>query len=254
MSKHGTHKINSTAISFRILNLVKEREGAACSDIVDDIEMPTSTVHDHLQTLTDLGYLVREDDEYQVSMKLLELGGFARTQSRLYNVAESEIQNLALETGDHANLMSAENGLGVFLLKRKGDEAVHLDTYEGKRVYMHTTALGKSMLAFMDERRRDRIIDEYGLPTVTENTIGDEDVLREELAEIRDRGYATDDEERLEGIRCIGAPIRTDDHTVVGAVSITGLKSRMQGEYFQQTIPETVLRTANTIEVNMRHG
>jgi len=254
MSPAGSHKINATAVSFRILDLVKERDGATCSELVEDLDMPTSTVHDHLQTLTELGNLVKDGDEYHVSMKLLELGGYARTRSRLYDVAESEILDVALETGDHANLMIAENGLGVFLLKRKGDKAVNLDTYEGKRVPLHTTALGKSMLAFMDEDRVDRIIDEHGLPTVTANTIGDEAVLRQELAEIRDRGYATDDEERLEGIRCIAAPIRTDDHEVVGAISITGLKNRMQGEYFQETIPEKVLRTANAIEVNMRHG
>ncbi|MFC7140559.1 IclR family transcriptional regulator [Halosimplex aquaticum] len=246
-------KINATAVSFRILDRIKDHDGMTMTEIVEAIDKPTSTVHDHLQTLTDLGYLVREDDEYVLGMKLLELGGYARTRSRLCRIAESEIQNLALDVGDHANLMVEENGLGVFLLKRKGDEALSLDTFEGKRVHLHTTALGKSMLAYMDDERLDGIIEEHGLPSVTENTITDEDELRAELDAIRERGYATDDEERLEGIRCVAAPVRTSGDEVVGAVSVSGIKSRMQGEHFRERVPQKVLSTVNIIEVNMRH-
>ena len=254
MSTRGEPKINATAVSFSIFDLLKEHDGLTLTELVEELEKPTSTVHDHLQTLTDLGYLVKEGDEYVISMKFLELGGYARTRSQLCRIAESEIQELALETGDHANLMVEENGLGVFLMKRKGDEALSLDTFEGKRVHLHTTALGKSMLAHMDGDRVDRIIAEHGLPKVTPKTVGDEDRLRSELDEIREQGYATDDEERLEGIRCVAAPIQTGTNEVVGAVSISGLKSRMQGEYFQETVPKKVLRTANVIEVNMRHS
>ncbi|MFC7197269.1 helix-turn-helix domain-containing protein [Halosimplex aquaticum] len=103
-------KINATAVSFRILDRIKDHDGMTMTEIVEAIDKPTSTVHDHLQTLTDLGYLVREDDEYVLGMKLLELGGYARTRSRLCRIAESEIQNLALDVGDHANLMVEENG------------------------------------------------------------------------------------------------------------------------------------------------
>ncbi|MFC7197268.1 IclR family transcriptional regulator [Halosimplex aquaticum] len=93
------------------------------------------------------------------------------------------------------------------------------------------------MLAYMDDERLDGIIEEHGLPSVTENTITDEDELRAELGAIRERGYATDDEERLEGIRCVAAPVRTSGDEVVGAVSVSGIKSRMQGEHFRERVP-----------------
>jgi DNA-binding IclR family transcriptional regulator len=109
------------------------------------------------------------------------------------------------------------------------------------------------MLAFTDEDRLNGVVAEHGLPQVTEKTIGDEAVLRDQLKAVRERGYATDDEERLEGIRCVAAPVRTGTDEVVGAVSVSGLKSRMQGDYFEETVPKKVLRTANVIEVNMRH-
>ncbi|WP_394345918.1 IclR family transcriptional regulator [Halosimplex halophilum] len=246
-------KIRSTAVSFRIFDKIRDHDGLTLTELVEELDRPTSTVHDHLQTLTDLGYLVREGDEYVVSMKFLDLGGYARSRSRLCRIAESEIRDLALDAGDHANLMVEEHGLGVFLLKRKGDEALPLDTYEGKRVPLHTTALGKSMLAYMDDERVDGIIERHGLPEATEHTITDEDELRTELEAIREQGYATDDEERLEGIRCVAAPIRTADDEVVGAVSVSGIKSRMRGDHFHERVPQKVLSTVNVIEVNMRH-
>ncbi|WP_436926183.1 IclR family transcriptional regulator [Halosimplex amylolyticum] len=246
-------KIRATAVSFRIFDCLKDHDGLTLTELVEELDKPTSTVHDHLQTLTDLGYLVREGDKYVISMKFLELGGYARTRSRLCRIAESEIRDLALDVGDHANLMVEENGLGVFLLKRKGDEALALDTFEGKRVHLHTTALGKSMLAYMGEDRFDRIIEDRGLPAATENTITDEGELRAELDAIREQGYATDDEERLEGIRCVAAPIRTTGDEVVGAVSVSGIKSRMRGDHFRERVPQKVLSTVNVVEVNLRH-
>ena len=253
MDVRSEPKIRSTAVSFRIFDRIRDRDGLTLTELVEELDRPTSTVHDHLQTLTDLGYLVREGDEYVIGTKFLELGGYARSRSRLCRIAESEIQDLALDTGDHANLMVEEHGLGVFLLKRKGDEALALDTYEGKRVPLHTTALGKSMLASMDEDRLDGIIERHGLPAATECTVTDEDELRAELEVIRKRGYATDDEERLEGIRCVAAPIRTADDAVVGAVSVSGIKSRMRGDHFHEEVPQKVQNTVNVIEVNLRH-
>jgi IclR family acetate operon transcriptional repressor len=246
-------KINSTAISFEIVEHLKENGGATLSEVVDFFEMPTSTVHDHLQTLVALGYVLNDDGTYRIGTRFLELGGYARSHSRIFRVSESELQNLAIETGEHANLMIEENGMGVFLMKQKGKEAIKIDTYEGMRVYLHTTAMGKAILAFMDESRLERILSRHGLPSITDHSIRNREALEAELDTIRERGYATDDEERLNGIRCVAAPVTTDLGIVAGAVSISAPKNRMQGELFREAFPKKILGTANIIEVNMRH-
>ncbi|WP_423747534.1 IclR family transcriptional regulator (plasmid) [Haladaptatus sp. SPP-AMP-3] len=253
MGIESNAKIKSTATAFGIVEYLKESGGATLSEVVERFDMPTSTVHDHLQTLTGLGYVLNDDGIYRIGTRFLELGGYARINSRIFQVSESELQNLAVETGEHANLMIEENGMGVFLMKQKGNEAIKIDTYEGMRVYLHTTAMGKAILAFMEEARLEEILSQHGLPRVTENSIGNREALETELAEIRERGYATDDEERLNGIRCVAAPVTTDSGTVAGAVSISAPKNRMQGELFKETIPRKILGTANIIEVNMRH-
>jgi DNA-binding IclR family transcriptional regulator len=186
-------------------------------------------------------------------MRFLQIGGRWRADSKVFRIAEPEVRDLATKTGEHANLMIEEGGLGVFLLKQKGDRSVTLDTYEGMHVYLHTTALGKAILSVVDETGLDEILSTHGLPELTGNTITDESDLREELATVRERGYALDDAERINDVRCVAAPILSDEPDVLAAISISAPKNRMRGEYFNETIPEEVLKTANIINVNYRH-
>jgi IclR family acetate operon transcriptional repressor len=252
MHTHRDPPIKSTALSFEILELVHDRDGATLPEIADHFSKPKSTIHDHLTTLTSLGYLGRDGRTFHISVRFLNLGGRARSQLPLFKVAESEVQKLASETGEHANLMVEENGLGIFLYKVKGSQSVTLDTYEGMEVHLHTTAMGKAILAELPAERRREIIETRGLPEVTENTITDLDELDDELETIRERGYAVDNEERVEGVRCVATSITTESR-VVGAVSISAPRSRMSGEKFTEEIPSEVRSTANIIEVNIQH-
>jgi DNA-binding IclR family transcriptional regulator len=244
--------IKSTALAFEILEWINERGGATLGELVDQFDKPQSTVHDHLTTLTDTGYLRKDDDNYHVSVRFLKLGGLARARSRLFRAGKQELVQLARTTGEHANMMVEENGLGIFLYKEKGDDSVRLDTYEGMEAYLHTTAMGKAILAELPDDRREEIIEEHGLPRITENTITEYDQLMDELEEIRERGYAIDNEERIDGIRCIAAPIISHGR-VFGAVSVSAPRSRMSGDRFESEIPSEVQNTANIIEVNIQH-
>jgi DNA-binding IclR family transcriptional regulator len=92
------------------------------------------------------------------------------------------------------------------------------------------------------------------MPAITASTITDEGELFKQFEEIREQGYAVDFEERVRGMRCIAAPILDDDDKPLGAVSISGPKSRMQGQRFDDEVPKKVIRTANVIEVNMSYA
>ena len=253
MTPSGDPPIQSTSISFDIVETIHELNGASLSELVEQCNRPKSTVHDHVTTLADLGYLNKNGQTFRLSVRFLKLGGFARAQSRFFQIGKVEIRELAEQTGEHANLFTEENGLGIFLYKEKGPESVDLDTYEGMEVHIHTTALGKSILAEMTRSQRDRIVDQHGLEQVTENTITDRARLEDELETINERGYAIDNEERIEGIRCVAAPVTTDNR-VVGAVSVSAPQRRMSGRRFEEKIPSEVLSTANIIEVNIQYS
>lgn len=254
MATDTTLPVQATRTSFELIEALRRADGAGVRELAARLSIPKSTVHDHLRTLTEMGYVVQVDGVYRPSLRFLEIGGETRKRMSIHQVAKPELQKLAIETGDHANLMVEENGYGVFLSKAEGQQTVTLDTYAGMRVHLHTTALGKSMLAFMDDERRRAILDDHGLPAVTEYTISDEETLRAELAEIRERGYAVDDEERVKGMRCVAAPVIDTDGTVLAAVSVSSPKSRMRGDRFEVEVPNEVQSTVNVIEVNIVHA
>ncbi|WP_121741524.1 IclR family transcriptional regulator [Natronorubrum halophilum] len=253
MSQEVQYPVQAAATTFRIIETLHDLNGAGVAELADELEMPKSTVHDHLRTLTEVEYLVNENGTYHVGARFLELGGFARSQMKLYQVGSPEIKKLAEETGEHANLLIEEHGKGIFLNKVKGPDAVNLDTHIGMRVYLQTTALGKAILSRLPEATVDEIIDRHGLPAVTEQTVTDRDELKAQLAEIRNRGYAIDDEERVLGMRCVAAPICDEDGMPIGAVSVSGPTNRFNNEVFEDEIPKSVLSTANVIEVNMTY-
>lgn len=253
MADDRSQTVDATGTSFQILEALVDLEGAGVSELASTLGVPKSTTHNHLQTLVQNEYVVRENDTYDVGLRFLRLGEYSRTRNRVFTIARPEIESLATETGELANLNVEEYGRGVFLHRAKGSDAVHMDTYAGKRVYLHTTAFGKAILAYLSAERVDEIIAQHGLPAVTDRTVTDPDELRAELDTIAERGFAFEREERLEGLCCVAAPIIVSD-SVVGAVSVSGPESRMQGTWFTEELPDLIRQTTNVIEVNLRYG
>jgi DNA-binding IclR family transcriptional regulator len=245
--------VKAAETSIRVVEALQELESAGVSAVADHLDMPTSTAFDHLRTLERNEFVRKEGSEYVLASRFLEIGGRRRSMDPLYRIAEPEIQKVARETGEHANLMIEEFGRGVFYAKAEGADAFQLDTHVGKRVHLQTTSAGKAILAELPDDRVAEIVDSHGLPAITENTITDRATLLEELDAIREQGFATDTEERIVGVRCVGAAITDGDGAPIGAVSVSGPKSGMRDERFFEEIPELVLRTANVIEVNLKY-
>lgn len=251
MAKSATNTVNAVRTTFRILETLEERDGARVTEVANALDLPKSTIHNHLQTLLDEEYIVKDPDDqrYRIALRHLKFGEQARNQT-VFQVAKPEVRRLASDTGEHANFAMTEHGYGVYVFKETGEKAVKLDSYPGKRVFMHTTAFGKAMLAHFPEGRVEEILDRHGLPERTEHTITNRETLFEELAEIRSQGYAVDNEERLLGMRCVAAPILASDDAILGAISVSGPKSRITDEYITEELVDSVVGAANVIEIN----
>lgn len=246
--------VKAAKVSLEIVEILRECDGAGVSEVANALDKPTSTVHDHLRTLEQEEYLIKKDEQYHVSTRFLQLGDQARSRKKVFKIARPEVEELAEETGEHSNLMIEEHGLGVFLYRVRGPDAVQLDTHAGMRVPLQTTALGKTIMAFRPQSEVDAIIERHGLPAVTDETVTDKSELYETLEEVRERGYAYDDEERVKGMRCVAAPILDQSDRAIAAVSVSGPKSRMQEDRFTDEIPSQILRSANVIEVNLTYS
>jgi DNA-binding IclR family transcriptional regulator len=254
MAREAKNPVKTTQRSLDIVETLREMDGARLTELADRLDLPNSTVHNHLSTLMERDYVLKDGDVYRVSLRFLDLGEHARNRRKVYELAKPEIEELADETGEIANLLVEENGRGVYLWSSEGENAVPLDIAPGKHVHLHATALGKCILAHLPEKRVEEIIDRRGLPAETDATITDSDALMEELEAVREQGYAIDDEERLTGMRCIGTTVKSESGNVIGAISVSGPTSAMPMDRLTDSLAEQLEGAANVIELKVAYS
>ncbi|CQH63282.1 IclR family transcription regulator (plasmid) [Halobacterium hubeiense] len=247
------HPVRTTEKTLALVEELMDRGPCGVTELTESLDMGKSAVHNHLTTLQKHGYVLKTGDEYQLGLKFLEVGGSTRKSMEFYQVAEPEVKSLANETGELANLLVEEQGMGVYLMRSKGKDAVDLDTYAGLRTHLHTTALGKAILAHLPEERVDEIIDHRGFERKTPRSIGSREELFKVLDDVRERGYAIDDGERLEGLRCVAAPVKDSSDEVLGAISVSAPASRVSDDDLHGELPERVLSAANVVELNINY-
>lgn len=245
----GPRTVEAVQKSVDVIELLKDRGSAGVTEIADALGHSKGTVHSHVSTLVENDYLVNEGGEYRLSLRFLELGEAVKDNFRIYDIVCDELDDLATESGELAQFATGEHGRAVYIYKAYGDNAVQTASSVGNREHMHRTALGKAMLAHLPRERVEEVIDAHGLPRSTDQTITTRKELFGELATVREQGYAFDREELIEGLRCVAAPVTTEND-VLGAVSISGPASRFEGDLFREELPKLVTRSANVIEIN----
>ena len=250
---NAKHPVWTTEKTLVLVEELMERGPCGVTDLADGLDMGKSAVHNHLTTLREHGYVLKTGDEYQLGLKFLEVGGHTRKSMEFYQVAESEVKSLAVETGELANLLVEEQGMGIYLMRSKGEKAVDLDTYAGLRTHLHTTGLGKAILAHLSEERVEEIIERRGLERMTPRSVGSREELFDALSRVRERGYAIDDGERLEGLRCIAAPVKASTGEVLGSISVSAPASRVSDDDLHGELAELVLSAANVVELNINY-
>ncbi len=254
MSTRASNPVKSAETTITIIDGLKELGGAGVTELSRHLDLPKSTVHNYLSTLEQEEYLVKDGTTYRLGIRLLEYGAYARNQMEIYEVAKPELEQLASETGELANLLIEEHGRGSYLYRTRGEMAVRVKAHVGTRVTLHSTALGKSILAHLPRERVKTIVDRHGLEPSTEETITDRSTLFDELDRIQEEGVAFDEGERIKGLRCVAAPVLDADDDVLGAISVSGPANRLRGDRFREDLPQRVLEAVNVIELNVIHS
>lgn len=211
------------------------------SEIARITGLPTSTVHRILQELVVLGWVREGDDHsYRVGVRLLSLAGRASDDSEVARIARPILRALCERTG-HT----------VHLALRQGDEAVYVDKLDGRRVYqmrsriglsiaLHSTAIGKALLARLPDDEVRLIVVRTGLPARTDHTITDVPTLLAHLTVVRRRGFAVDDEENEAHTRCLGAAVVDHRDLPVGGLSVSSLAFDLDAHQIRRFAPLVV--------------
>jgi IclR family transcriptional regulator, KDG regulon repressor len=236
---------------FTVLEYFVERgskqRSVAFVEVAGAVPFARTTVHRILYSLEKLGYVEKDEikSHYQLASKFFDLTGPAIHFRRLQSVSKSVMQNLLLRFGETINLGVLEEGQVAYIEVLQSPSALRIAAIPGERNPVHSTSLGKAMLAFLPEAEVDAILDRHPLIRRTPKTITQKKHLLEHLASVRERAVAFDMEENLTGVVCVASPIFDQAGRVIAGVSISGPTSRMEPKLTQ--VQEEIRNSAITL-------
>ena len=212
-----------------IETLKMSQDGTGLADLSRSVDLPKATVYRILTTLEGRGYLDRGDDaSYRLARKFFDLRRDSPIEEQVAEAAREPMQKLMEWSRETVNLGIIDAGEVVVISTAESPQAFRMVSKVGNRRCLHTTGLGKVMLAEMSEQEALRLLKLKGMPRLTPHSIVTKAAILEELAQIRSQGFAVDDRENeLEG-RCVAAPIRGPGGRAIAAMSVSGPVSRME--------------------------
>lgn len=232
--------------------LSAEGPDLSLGEISATLGLHKSTVHRLIMVLERHKLVERNSDNgrYRLGLKLFELGTKAVSKLDLRGRARPVLERLVLETSETVHLCILDETEVVYLDKVEPARSVRMASSVGRRNPAYCTAVGKAIMAWLPEAQVETIVRKHGLKAMTANTITSFLELKTELAAIRDRGYAIDNEENEEGVRCVACVVRDFSGGPVAAISVSGPAFRVTREKVK-SIARPVIAAANTLSVEL---
>ena len=255
-------KPNNLVQTIERVSLILERvgqnsQGMSIKDLSAGLNLPKGTIHRILSSLSYFGY-IRQDPEtkiYFLGLKLMDLNAQLSNQLDFRKVAEPVLRDLAEKTKQTAHLVILDRDEVVYVEKIETQQqagGLKMASRVGSRNPMHSSAVGKVLLSYFSEEALEDFLQKKGLPRRTANTITDPEGFRDHLKIVRSRGYAIDDEENEQGIRCVGAPIFDRKERPVAAISVSGSVFQMTKKAVNDVMKGEVMAAA--AEISRRLG
>ena len=224
------YRIQAIERAVSILNAFSpEDPELGVTELAERLGLHKSTVHRFMVNLDAAGLVERNPrtGRYRLGLRIFELGGLVMQQMNLWDEALPFLEGLVHDTGETGHLAVLDGGEAIYIERVEARRALRVPSAIGRGYPAHATNLGKVLLADLPRERVEEIVAERGLAAYTPNTITDLDQLEGELDRIRALGYAVNNEEYDEGLRCIGAPVRDHSGHVVAALGIGGPVTRI---------------------------
>jgi DNA-binding IclR family transcriptional regulator len=206
-----------------------------------------------LATLESRGYIEqnRATENYRLGLKSLELGQTFIKQMGLLRQAKPVLEKIVQSCNETSYVTIFKEGHVVYLDVLETDMTVRVVSRVGSRLPAYCTASGKVYLANLSEDEINEILPSEGLKTYTPTTIGTRSELKNQLEKIAAQGYAIDDEELDQGVRCVAAPIRDYTRRIVGAISISGPSMRLTNDRIQEDLIPLVLQASDDLSTRL---
>ncbi|WP_206731769.1 IclR family transcriptional regulator [Halorubrum amylolyticum] len=242
--------LRTTERSLGVIEALRSGGEMTPDELASALDLSRSATYKHLHTLRKHGYVVVEGAEYRLGGRFYDIGMYVRNREKAYELAGKYVVEIADQANEESDFGIEENGRIVTLFDSVGPSAQpssRIENYE----FMHTTAIGKAMLARFPSSRVDDIVDRWGLPAVTDRSITSRDALEAELAAIRERGYATNDEESIPGKRVAGVIAEEPSGNVIGGFTLSGPAYRIEDTDLHGEFPDILNRVVPEFETDL---
>ncbi len=222
MEKKIIQSIDRALQVLELFSLEKPEWGV--TEISKALNIYKSNVHNVLTTLAEKGFVIKDSktDKYKLGIKFFELGSIVIKNMDLRKIAHPYMEKLLKEFNETVHLGILVEGEILSIEQEESGQSLSPRIFIGKRAPLHCTGVGKAIMAYLPKDKFAFTIKEMGLIRYTENTISNEKELEKELEKIREQGYAVDNMEHEEGVRCVAGPIRDYTGKVSASLSVSG--------------------------------
>jgi DNA-binding IclR family transcriptional regulator len=251
-SPQGTYKVQALDRAFAVLDLLGESETPlGLAQVASSLQLHKSTAHRFLMVLERHRMVERTTGgKFRLGLRLFDYGNRAIEKYDLRERAQPHLRRLVTETEETAHLCILEGHHVIYIDKIEPARSVRMITRIGASNPVHCTSVGKAMLAFLPEDRIAEIMKRLRFERFTTRTISTAEALRTEIEKTRRRGYAVDDEELEEGLRCIAVPVLDSQRLPVAAVSVSGPSFRVTAQKLP-SIANQLLQCVRGISADM---
>lgn len=249
MAEKQTGGVQSVHRALELLERIAQvSDGARLSDLAKEAGLAVSTTHRLLTTLEQRGFVQSDaaSGRWHIGQQAFAVGSAYAKQRSFVAPALPFLRRLRDITRETANLGVIEDGEVVTISQVESREIMRAISPPGGRVPVMCSGMGKAILATWEDDAIDRIIDRHGLRAMTAHSLTSRDAVHDEIARIRDRGFALDDEEFVLGLRCVAAVVWGPQGEAACAISVSGLAARMTPEKVAET-GAVVMRLADEL-------
>lgn len=215
--------------------LARSKSGFSTSEISRRLGLPKSSTYLIVETLESRGFLQknRQTGRYHFGLKLISLSRHAIENLDLRDEARPFLRSLMQQTQLIAHMAVLDGTEAMIVEKVEAPGTGRQTSFVGRRLDVHSTAVGKALVAYVSDDELEMIAKLKGFPKRNDNTITSLMALKRELAQVRALGYSLDNEEDEIGARCVGAPVFDANSSLVAAISVAGSVAHIPDERIQ---------------------
>lgn len=232
-------KVPALQRAMSILELLEKQGKCGAADIIAHLALPKSSAYLLLEEMKKLK-LLRQDAQgnYQLWVRLVALGHAASSQIDLRELSRKHLMRLMEETGLLCHFGILDGAAAYYILKVESYSTITVRSHEGRVIALNRSGVGKCLLAWQKSEELARIWPALEFRRETDTTITDPVTFRQELTRIREQGWAFDDSEDVEGVRCVAAPVFGAGGEITGAISAVGARHQIEDARIAELVPQ----------------